>query len=365
MKRNLTLAELNDTVVYDDTKSKTFVLLWKTRADDNSGFNMQYAGTPAGCKTEQGYVHLSIRNHVYKLHRLVYMMKHNIQDYNSLPRIIDHQDRDNTNNVMENLRDGSTDTRNSCLNSRNRKNLGVSKYIGVSTSDKLRNKFQAWITVNYYDVPLANYADEITCAMYYKAACKYLNYEVDECYAGVEDIELPNQVILKLKETKKLPPKEMKESSYAGVTWARQKAKFIAKIHTYVGNKSKSIHVGYYASDKEAAICRDLAIIEKGLTNELSIVSKKTYTEYRELYPKPTRDFIKVKMLGEEEFPIFTSLVTYENTLHKLRKPLSAYLKGKGTLPKGVLSAEKVTVLKEDYLGVNGEVTLLEKIYIC
>ena len=96
----LSLEDLNAYLLYD-TSDKTFPFIWKRRAVDSSGFNEQYAGTRAGCQTSQGYVHVSLDNTVYKLHRLVYMWGSNTPNFDLVPECIDHIDRDKTNNLFE------------------------------------------------------------------------------------------------------------------------------------------------------------------------------------------------------------------------------------------------------------------------
>lgn len=299
----LTLEELNKLVTYSE-EDKTFPLTWKVRDIDNSGFNKTWAGTKCGCMTTQGYVHLSIRGKVYKLHRLVYMLKEGLANTDLIPDSIDHIDRDTTNNLKKNLRDGSTDSRNSKINSRNRTSLGSSKYIGVNISDKSRNKFSASISVNFEEVFLINYSTETYAAELYKAACKYLDYEVDNIYNTVKDITLPKGCIDKIELAKKMPVKTMKSSKYQGVTWSRQKGKYVTRIHIYTNGKSKNISVGYYEDDLEAAIRRDLCIIENGYTNPLVIITEEQYNKYREIYPqhKVKRLYVKLLDTGEERF---------------------------------------------------------------
>lgn len=295
----LSLEDLNTYLLYEPS-DKTFPFIWKRRIVDNSGFNEQHAGTRAGCLTAQGYVHVSLDNITYKLHRLVYMWGSNTPNFNLVPECIDHIDRDKTNNLFENLRDGNNNEMFT-LNNRNRESAGASRYLGVSYSDKKRNKFCASIHINKREIALIAYKDEIVCAETYKAACKFLGYDI---------------------------PPEHKNIDYSGVVWSRDRQKYIATIHVYLKDKNKgeNIRVGTYVNPEEAAIRRDLLILEKGFSNPLNIVTQETYSYFRDLYPPEKVRMLQVTSKNTKEQVIYSSRLAAEHNLHIERKKLKAIL---------------------------------------
>ena len=325
----VTLEELQDLVYYDPS-DRTFCLVWKPRLIDNSGFNTRPAGTKAGCMTAQGYIHIRINGASRKLHRLVYMLHNNIKKLSDVPDSIDHIDRDNTNNLIENLRDGSV-VAYTGINSRNRDGLGVSKYRGVSLNDKLRNKYTASISINLQETTLIYYETEEYCAEVYKAACKYLNYDIDEVFNNVNDIELPTAVIDRILVAKNKKIKENGSSIFSGVTWSREKQKYIARVSAYENGKNKNYSVGYYNDDYEAAIRRDLFIIDKCLHNTPQFIdrqSKEEYLYFRNQFPKETIKLLKV-IHSNGDIEIFTGMTKASDALHIDKKNLSAYLNGR------------------------------------
>lgn len=320
----MTLEELEKYFYYDPT-DKTFCLRVKSYIK-GSKFKVN---DKVGCKTAQGYIHVTYKSKAYKLHRLVFMLKHKISDITLLPSSVDHKDRDVTNNLMENLRDGST-KKLYCTNSRNRLSLGVSKYIGVSYSDKLRNKFQSAIQVNLQEVTLLRYGEEIDCAEIYKAACKYLNFEIDPVYSDVKDIPLSDKYKSKVDKAVNTERNPHKSSIYNGVIWNRQRGKYISTIHLYdtCVNKGRNLRVGTYDSEILAAIMRDLLIIEKGYKNPTNIVTKDTYDYYRSLYPRETLKKLKVTDKITGDFTIYDSRLHFEKENHVCRKRLKKIVAG-------------------------------------
>lgn len=317
---------------YYDPTDKTFCLKLKCFIK-GSRYKLN---NKVGCRTEQGYIHVSFKRKAYKLHRLVYMLKERVSDTSLLPSSVDHIDRDVTNNLMENLRDGSTKDL-FCTNSRNRVALGVSKYIGVSYSDKLRNKFQAAIQVNLQEVALLRYGTEMGCAEVYKAACKYLNYEVDPIYEDVMDIPLLDKYRKKIDTAVSTERDEHLESKYKGVTWNRQRGKYVATIHIYdsLAGGGRNVRVGTYKDDKEAAIMRDLLILEKSYQNPTNIVTEDTYDHYRSLYPKETIKKLKVTDKVTGDVSVYNSRIHFENEKHICRKRLRKIVEfnGENTTP--------------------------------
>lgn len=56
-------------------------------------------GSPAGSKTEYGYIKIKIDGRMYRAHRLIFLFHHGY-----LPEFIDHIDCNRSNNRIENLR---------------------------------------------------------------------------------------------------------------------------------------------------------------------------------------------------------------------------------------------------------------------
>lgn len=63
--------------------------------------NRVKVGAPAGCTTSQGYVAIRVDRRRYKAHRLAWLYVHGVWPNND----IDHDDRDRSNNRIDNLRD--------------------------------------------------------------------------------------------------------------------------------------------------------------------------------------------------------------------------------------------------------------------
>lgn len=115
-------------------------LYWKFREDMRKGTNTRFAGKEAGCEDVWGYktVTYTINGKKYRqlVHRVVYALHHN-----NWPPLIDHIDRDRTNNHIENLRPASKKL-NAINSKRNKDNK--SGFRGVSWN-KLSNRWEAYI----------------------------------------------------------------------------------------------------------------------------------------------------------------------------------------------------------------------------
>ena len=95
-------------------------LIWKNHP------NKRYNGKIAGTKRKDGYKQLKIFQKLYRLHRVIFLYH-----YGYMPEIVDHIDNNNTNNLIENLRES-----NKSLNQWNRKinKNSISKIKGVRYS---------------------------------------------------------------------------------------------------------------------------------------------------------------------------------------------------------------------------------------
>lgn len=334
MRYNLTLEELNSLLEYDEDDEKTLVFKWKSRTIKTKGggftLNSHYSGKRAGCLTQQGYTHLKLKDTIYKVHRLVYMLKEGIACTEDLPDAIDHINRDVTDNRKENLRDGSVNKKIS-INSRNRQNLGESKYIGVGVTDALRGKYSTTISINFNEIGLLYYKEEMECAETYKAACVYLRYEVDECYSEVRNIPLEGKALERVLRGLTLPKKEVKKSRFKGVTWNLQKQKFSARVNIYRGHKKVMKTVGYFLDDYEASVRRDLYIIENGFTNPLITIKEDDYVKYRKIYPLPKVKKVKVTCHKTGEVTIYGGVTPIADKLHLCKKTVTSVLNKKTT----------------------------------
>jgi len=92
MSAKAAYVEFEGVLTYDDGK-----LIWIK--DVNSRVK---AGSFAGRLRPDGYYHVTYRGKKYLLHRLVFFMHHGYW-----PDMVDHIDRDKSNNRIENLRDVS------------------------------------------------------------------------------------------------------------------------------------------------------------------------------------------------------------------------------------------------------------------
>lgn len=78
---------------------KEGVLYWKNPSKKS------LAGKPAGCNSGHGYIKIQINGTQYYAHRIIYCMHHGYW-----PIVVDHKDRDTSNNRIENLRAANPST---------------------------------------------------------------------------------------------------------------------------------------------------------------------------------------------------------------------------------------------------------------
>ncbi len=88
---NITQEQLQEVFDYFDGQ-----LIWKKCR------NTTVIGKPAGAIGGRGYVNVKLNGKTYTAHRLIYLLQHG-----HVPDMIDHIDRDKTNNRIENLRPAS------------------------------------------------------------------------------------------------------------------------------------------------------------------------------------------------------------------------------------------------------------------
>jgi len=145
---------------------KDGILYWKVDRVAN-----KLKGKPAGCIDGKGYLQTRINNVLYKNHRIIYAMFHNVW-----PKLIDHIDGNPLNNNIENLREAtvSQNTMNSKIYAHN--TTGIK---GVEWNKRLQ-RWTVRIQVNgkrkyfgcYKDIDYATFVAE---AMRYKYHGQFAN----------------------------------------------------------------------------------------------------------------------------------------------------------------------------------------------
>lgn len=103
---------------------------------------------------------------VFKLHRLIFLLHHNY-----LPEFVDHIDRDQLNNRIENLRPCSS--KGNSYNVRLPIN-NTTGYKGVFYSKRISKPYKASIEWDGYSFSLGNYSDKEEAACAYNIAAKLL-----------------------------------------------------------------------------------------------------------------------------------------------------------------------------------------------
>lgn len=100
--KKILLSDIEGIVYYDET-SPTF-LRWKVDIKAGRFYNRTIAkkDTPAGTIKKDGYVETSINRVLYKNHRLIWVLNNKSDLVSNL--VIDHIDRNKTNNNINNLR---------------------------------------------------------------------------------------------------------------------------------------------------------------------------------------------------------------------------------------------------------------------
>lgn len=147
---------------------KDGVLYWKL---DRANGKVK-AGDVAGSKKPDGRIIISINHKMYKAHRLIFLYHHG-----RLPKLVDHDDNNNLNNRIENLRDATKgqNAYNSKLSKANKSGVkGVFWY-------KRDSKWKVKLRVNgkskdfgtYFDI---DYAKFVADAMRYKYHGNFANH---------------------------------------------------------------------------------------------------------------------------------------------------------------------------------------------
>lgn len=121
------------------------------------------AGDVAGTLNQFGYIQVSIDKRLYQAHRVIYLMHHGY-----MPRLVDHIDRNRSNNRIENLR-AATHVQNGYNKSKLSSNS--SGYKGVSWCKKTL-RWRASISINGKIKFLGRYGDVKAAALAYSLAAE-------------------------------------------------------------------------------------------------------------------------------------------------------------------------------------------------
>ena len=121
------------------------------------------AGDVAGClNRKDGYIRIRVFNKFYSAHRLAWLYTHGY-----LPKVIDHKDRNRSNNAISNLRE-ATQSQN-CMN-KGRLPLNTSGFRGVTWNKKV-GKWQAQASLNLKTIYLGIFDSPEVASEAYQRFC--------------------------------------------------------------------------------------------------------------------------------------------------------------------------------------------------
>jgi hypothetical protein len=166
--------------------------------------------------------------------------------------LVDHIDGDRLNNCDWNLREATSSQNNS--NRHVSVAASYAKYQGV-IRDPRSGKWRASIGVNHKVIHLGIYDSEDYAARVRDGAAIYYHGEFATMWAPDLD-PIPY-------EPKPLGPSATKTSKYIGVGWHKSKNCWRA----YHYKDGKSIHIGGFKDELEAAIARDHYVVSQGFTD--------------------------------------------------------------------------------------------------
>lgn len=158
---------------------------------------------------------------------------------------VDHWNRNTLDNQRENLR--------VCTNGQNQANSPKdpgksSRFKGVS----LHTQTKRWIVIlvaNKRRISLGGYETEEAAALAWNKAAKEHHGE----FALLNELT-ESEMAIALAH----PPKKDVTSIYRGVSWSKDKNKWVARMH----HKKHFYHIGYFASEIDAAIAYNKKAIE-------------------------------------------------------------------------------------------------------
>lgn len=182
--------------------------------------------------------------------------------------VVDHKNGDVLDCQDENLREFTP-----AQNARNKtKYNGLWEYKGVT--QERSGRFRAAVTFEYRRYTVGTFDTEEEAAVAYDIAA----FALDETYKlnfpdghpkreqirKIVQKKVQNIVAAARGRTREKQPQLLEEKEYIGVT--KSTSGWAAKV----GRNNETIHVGTYATQKEAAIQRDLKVIELGLVLKLN-----------------------------------------------------------------------------------------------
>lgn len=154
--------EITQKDVLDDFSYNNGSLFWNSRA------SQMKVGDLAGSVSSRGYRQIRYKDRIIMAHRLIFLFHHGY-----MPDLIDHIDRDRSNNKIENLRPATK--RQNAFNSASHKD-SISKFKGV-TFDKRKKKWMAQIFHNQKNKFLGYFLNEELAYAAYKAAAVEIHGE--------------------------------------------------------------------------------------------------------------------------------------------------------------------------------------------
>lgn len=136
--------------------------VWKTK---------RLYGRKAGSKTVHGYIEIRYKRKWFKVHRLAWFFI-----YGELPQVVDHIDRDKTNNRIENLR-ASTIAENNVNRSKQKNNS-----TGLTGVQFARQKYVVVIKHQGKRIAQRSFDNADDAAAYREAKLKELGYDTNHGY---------------------------------------------------------------------------------------------------------------------------------------------------------------------------------------
>lgn len=156
------MTELAELKALLDYEPDTGLFRWKPREGstrEEKIFNSRFAGTIAGTINGHGYIQINISGRLHKAHRLAWFFVHG-----NCPPLIDHINRDKTDNRLSNLREATKAQNAVNSGATSRSKTGVK---GVCWSDK-ENKWVAYIRVDGRSKRIGAFADISAAASAYR-----------------------------------------------------------------------------------------------------------------------------------------------------------------------------------------------------
>jgi hypothetical protein len=137
---------------------------WKHREDMSNSWNARHAGKKAGSVDSFGYLRTTVLYNIFrsylKIHTIVWILNHGCYPKN----MIDHIDRNKTNNLIDNLIDCQYRDNN---NNRGANSNASSHFRAVSFNKNLPvRKWRVHVEVNGKSTPSIFFIDELEAAEY-------------------------------------------------------------------------------------------------------------------------------------------------------------------------------------------------------